>query len=250
MLKLTTSLILTLLSLTTLSQNKMRSIDQLINKTDPGWPLVQGWIAEAKNKVEVLPCDTIQSKEALFKTQVTTRSPMGAIIYSTGGILIDGGWIRILGSGHSKLNRTLPDWNKGKSFKEFGKAPAFLLIADDAAGGFFAINGGGLGSDAGKVYYLAPDNIEWEPLNFTYTEFLLFCFSGDLADFYKELRWSDWKTEVAKLDGNMTFNFFPYLWTKEGKDINKVSRRAIPVDEQFKFTIDMRRQLGLTKNGL
>lgn len=245
-----TTLILTLTTLTLSAQNKMRPLDQLINKTEPGWTLVQEWISKAKNKVEVLPVDTVKAKDALFKTQVTTRSPMGAIVYSSGGLLVDDGWIRILGSGHDRLNRTLPDWNKGKSFKEFGEAPAYLLVADDAAGGFFAVNGGGLGNDAGKVYYLSPDNLEWEPLALSYTEFLNFCFNGDLADFYKELRWSDWKADVAKLDGNKAFNFFSYLWTKEGKDINKVSRKTISVEEQFGFTLDMRKQLGLTKNGL
>ena len=40
---------------------------------------------------------------ALYKTQVTTRSPMGAIIYETMNILIDNGWIRILGSGNEKI---------------------------------------------------------------------------------------------------------------------------------------------------
>ena len=248
--KFLTVFIFSFFTLTTFAQNNMRPLDQLINKTEPGWSLVQEWISKAKNLVEVLPCDTTKAKDALYKTQVTTRSPMGAIIYSTGGLLVDGGWIRILGSGNTKLNRTLPDWNKGKSFKQFGEQPSFLLVADDAAGGFFAVNGGTFGSDAGKVYYLSPDNIEWEPLDLSYTEFLNFCFNGDLTDFYKELRWNGWKIEVAKLDGNMTYNFFPYLWTKEGKDINKVSRKPIPVEEQFSFTLDMRKQLGLTKNGL
>jgi hypothetical protein len=248
--KVITAFILCLLTLTTFSQNRMRPLDQLINKTEPGWTLVQEWISKATNKVEVLPVDTVKAKDALFKTQVTTRSPMGAIVYSSGGLLVDGGWIRILGSGHDRLNRTLPDWNKGKSFKEFGEAPAYLLVADDAAGGFFAVNGGGLGSDAGKVYYLSPDNLEWEPLELSYTEFLNFCFNGDLHDFYKELRWADWKADVTKLDGNKAYNFFPYLWTMEGKDINKVSRKPVSVEEQFSFTLDMRKQLGLTKNGL
>lgn len=248
--KVITAFILFLLTLTTFAQNKMRPLDQLINKTEPGWTLVLDWMGKAKNKVEVLPVDSVKAKDALFKTQVTTRSPMGAIVYSSGGLLIEGGWIRILGSGHDRLNRTLPDWNKGKSFKEFGEAPAYLLVADDAAGGFFAVNGGGLGSDVGKVYYLSPNNLEWEPLELSYTEFLNFCFNGDLSDFYKELRWTDWKADVAKLDGNKAYNFFPYLWTKEGKEINKVSRNPISVEEQFGFTLDMRKQLGLTKNGL
>jgi hypothetical protein len=241
-----TSFILSLLTLTAFSQNKMRPLDQLVNTSEPGWALVQEWIDKAKNKVEVLPADTARAKDALFKTQVTTRSPMGAIIYSTGGLLVDNGWLRILGSGSPKLNRALPDWNKGKSFKEFGEQPPFLLVADDAAGGFFAINGGAFGKDAGKIYYLSPDNLEWEQLDFTYTEFLHFCFSGNLAEFYKGLRWKGWKTEVADLDGNKVYSFYPYLWTKEGKDINKVSRKPIPVEEQFKFNLEMRRQLGGT----
>ena len=110
--------LLTLTSLTTLAQNKMRPVEELINTADPGWTLVKNWIDSARNKVEILAVDSIKGKEALFKTQVTTRSPMGAIIYMTGGLLVDDGWIRILGSGNSKLNRSLPDWNKGKSFRE------------------------------------------------------------------------------------------------------------------------------------
>lgn len=67
-----------------------------------------------KNEIEILPKDSIQADSALFRTQVTTRSPMGAIIYETGGILVDNGWIRILGSGSEKLKRNFPEWNKGK----------------------------------------------------------------------------------------------------------------------------------------
>jgi hypothetical protein len=238
-------LALSFCSLTATSQNKMRSIDELINKTEPGWTLVQQWIDSSKNKVEILSCDTLKAKDALYKTQVTTRSPMGAIIYSSGGLLIDNGWLRILGSGNTKLNRTLPDWNKGKSFKDFGDRPSFLLVADDVVGGFFAINGGQFGNDAGKIYYLAPDNLEWESLDMTYTDFLNFCFNGDLAKFYENLRWTNWKDEVSKLYGDKVYNFYPFLWTKEGKDINKVSRKAISIEEQYSFNMSTRIQLGL-----
>lgn len=247
MLKLLSTLLFLISTFSCFAQNKMRPIEDLINTTDPGWVFVQEWISAAKNKVEVLPCDTSKAKNALYKTQVTTRSPMGAIIYSSGGLLIDNGWIRILGSGSDKLNRSLPDWNKGKSFTNFGEAPTFILIADDAAGGFFAVNGGALGKDLGKVYYQSPDNLEWEPLEMTYTGFLLFCFNNDLNKFYRNLRWTNWEKEVSKLDGNNVYNFYPFLWTKEGKDINKNSRKEIPVQEQYDFNISMRKQLGLEK---
>ncbi len=223
----------------------MKPVEELINKTDPGWPLVEEWINAATNKVEVLPVDTVQAKDALHKIQVTTRSPMGAIVYQTGGLLIDNGWIRILGSGSAKLNRSLPGWNKGKTFKEYGDAPAYLLVADDAVGGYFLLNGGGLGPDAGKIYYFSPDNLEYEPLDISYTEFLHFCFNNDLDDFYKGMRWENWREEVAVLDGNKVFSFYPFLWTEEGKDIHKNVRKAIPVEEQYNLNLDFRKQLGI-----
>lgn len=225
----------------------MRPVEELINKTDPGWKFVEQWIKAAKNKVEILAVDTAKAKDALYKTQVTTRSPMGAVIYMTGGLLVDDGWIRILGSGNARLNRTLPDWNKGKAFNEFGEAAPYLLIADDAVGGFFLLNGGVLGKDVGKVYYFAPDNLEFEAMDLSYTEFLLFCFDNDLDKFYKGNRWKNWREEVKKLDGNLVYNFVPFLWTKEGKDINKNKRKEVPVEEQFSLNLDMRKQLGLDK---
>ncbi|MEM7344538.1 MAG: DUF2625 family protein, partial [Chloroflexota bacterium] len=77
----------------------MRPLTELINTSEPGIQLVQNWISDAENPVEVLPRDKKRAEQELYQAQVTTRSPMGAIIYETGGVLIDGGWIRILGSG-------------------------------------------------------------------------------------------------------------------------------------------------------
>jgi hypothetical protein len=239
------SLLFTFYSLATFSQTKMRSVEELINNQEPAWAFVKDWIDSAKNKVEILAVDTAKAKDALYKTQVTTRSPMGAIVYMTGGLLIDDGWIRILGSGNEKLDRTLPGWNKGKSFTEFGEPPAFLLIADDVLGGFFMLNGGSLGKDLGKVYYFSPDNLKYEPLGLTYTEFLEFCFNNDLNKFYKGYRWPNWKEDVSKLGADKVYNFYPPLWSKEGKDLNKNVRAAVPVEEQYIFNINLRKQSGI-----
>lgn len=238
---------LILASLAAKAQNKMQAINELINTTDPGWPIVKDWIESAKNKVEVLTADSVKAKDALFKIQVTTRSPMGSVVYMTGGILVDDGWIRILGSGNPKLNRSVPDWNKGKSLVKFGEASPFLLIADDAVGGFYLLNGGGLGKDLGKVYYFSPENLTYEPLGITYSNFLQFCFNSNLDKFYKGLRWTNWKNEVSKLAGDKVFSFYPYLWTREGKNIKKNTRNIVPIEEQYNLNCDMRKQLGLDK---
>lgn len=233
--KLLFTLLLTLSGLVGTGQIKMRRLDELLDKNDSGWPLIQQWIKEAKNQVNVFPCDTLRAKDALYKSQVSTHSIMGAIIYHTGGIFIDNGWIRILGSGSEKLNRPLMDWNKGKTFQEIGDVPSFLLIADDAAGGFYALNGGRLGEDLGKVYYLPPDNLEWDALHLSYTDFLLFCLNGDLNKFFKGLRWKNWISDVSNLDGNMTYSFYPYLWTIEGKDVNKNNKSVVPIEEVYQL---------------
>jgi hypothetical protein len=246
--KLLTVFGLVIFTFGTFGQNKMRSVNELINHSESSWDFVSEWIRNAKNPVEVLSCDSLQAKDALFKIQVTTRSPMGAIVFSTGGILIEHGWIRILGSGNSRLNRSLPDWNKGKSFNEFGESMSFLLIADDALGGFFAINAGKLSAgNIGKVYYLAPESLEWESLDQTYTDFLNLCFNGDLDLFYQGLRWETWKKDVSTLDGNQVFSFFPFLWTKEGKDIVLSSRKEVPVEEHYLFVCSGRQETAGTR---
>lgn len=222
----------------------MKPVSELINKEEPGWPLVQQWLDGATNEVTILTCDSAKAEEALYQTQVSTRSPMGAVIHTTGGMLIDHGWIRVLGSGSPKLNRTLPAWNLGKSMNTYEERPGFLLVADDAIGGLFALNGGALGPDGGKLYYLAPDTLEWEDTDLSYSEFIHFCLYGNLNEFYEGFRWKGWEKEVGILDGNEAFSFYPFLWSKEGQeDINKNTRKKISIEASYKLTMDTRKQL-------
>jgi hypothetical protein len=224
-------------------ENQMRPIEALINSKDPAWPLVTEWIGTAKNKVEVLAKDASKADSALYWAQVSTKSTMGAIIYETGGILVDNGWIRLLGSGSERMKRSLPDWNKGKSFNEYGQAPPFLLVADDAIGGFFALNGGYFGEkDLGMIYYFSPDNLQWEPLEMGYSDFVFWAFTGNLEKFYKGLRWKKWKEEVEKMGADKAVNFYPFLWTKYD-DLEDLSRRPVPVEEIWGVQMDVKKQL-------
>jgi hypothetical protein len=61
----------------------MKPFDELLNTQDPGWAVVKGWLRDATNHVEVLPPVEANRELALVAIQVTTRSPMGAIIYET-----------------------------------------------------------------------------------------------------------------------------------------------------------------------
>ncbi|GAA4239237.1 DUF2625 domain-containing protein [Postechiella marina] len=221
----------------------MKELTELINLNEPGWDLVNEWLSEATNEYEILPKNDKRAERELINTQVTTRSPMGAIIYETGGILISNGWLRILGSGSEKLDRGLSEWNKGKTFENYGEQPSHLLIADDIIGGYFAINAGGIGTEIGKIYYLPQDTLEWECLDIGYSDFLYWTLTGDLYKFYELFRWENWERDIQKVNGNQVFSFVPFLWTKEGKDIEKVDRKLVPIEENYSLTLELKRQL-------
>jgi uncharacterized protein DUF2625 len=213
----------------------MRTLESLIDDDEPAIKLVKSWLVRAENPYELLP-PSPRREECLFQTQVTTRSPMGAMIYESGGLLVDQGWLRFLGSGHPSLPRDLPSWNQVK-----GDA-RFLLVADDVLGGFFALNGGELGPDPGNVYYLPYDGLEWEPLDIGYSQFLEWSLSAGLTKFYGKDRWKGWEEEVAQLGGDESFSFYPFLWTNEGS-IATSRRAVVPVQEAFEVKMEFWRQL-------
>lgn len=213
----------------------MKTLADLINTNEPAITLIRDWAASAENRCEILPPSSDRAA-VLLEVQVTTHSTMGAVAYETGGILVDHGWLRFLGSGHPRLPRTLPGWNRDRS-------SGFYLVADDAAGGFFALNGGTLGEDMGNVYYWSPDCLEWESLEIGYTDFLKWSLTSKLGDFYDDLRWTTWKEDTAELPGDRCFSFYPFLWTNEGS-VEGSHRGTVPVHEAFYLKCDLLRQLG------
>ena len=216
----------------------VRSLHETFAADQPAWPVVQSWIQAAKNQVEVLAPDEAQKDQILLDTQVTLRSPMGAIVYHTGGLLVDHGWLRFLGSGNPKLSRSLPAWNRGRSSDEGGNSRGFWLVADDVIGGFFALNGGAFAGPKTEVFYFAPDTLHWEPLTgMGYTEFLNWSFNSDLNKFYESGGWSGWQSEISSLSGDEALSIYPPPFTKEGKDLEKCSRRPCPVEEIYSLNV-------------
>jgi hypothetical protein len=212
----------------------MRTLQDLINIDEPALRLIREWAAEAVRAVELLAPST-DREDALLRTQDTTGSPLGAIVYETGGILVDSGWLRVLGSGHPRLTRTLPGWNDGR-------ADGFYLVADDAVGGFFAINGGAFGPHTKSLYYFAPDRLVWEPLERGFSQFLVWAVTGGLDQFYESIRWPGWQSDVAALHGDRCFFFSPPLFTEPGCGGRR--RGEVPVHESWDVQMAFREQLG------
>lgn len=215
------------------------TLEALLDAQSPAWPEVQGWIADSPRTVEVLPRDPARAERTLLALDVSTRFTLGALAWETGGLLVDEGWLRILGSGSERMPGSLLTWNGLGGEPKVAATGGSLIVAHDAVGGVFALDGGGLGTGDGGAFYFAPDSLEWEELGQGYTQLLHFFFTGDLGGFYESLRWRGWQKDMAALQPDQAFSLQPPPWTAEGKDVGKVSRRAVPAVEQFRMELEL-----------
>jgi hypothetical protein len=78
----------------------VRPIEELVNVDEPAWPELLAELEAAPVPIEILPIDGDAGREALYRLQVTARSRLGAMALHTGGLLVEGGWLRVLGGGH------------------------------------------------------------------------------------------------------------------------------------------------------
>src|SRR4026207_1378938 len=212
-----------------------RKLEELIVTQEPAIDLLRKLVNDAEVPCALLPPGPEREK-ALLYIQVTTHSTLGAFAYDTGGLLIDDGWLRLLGSGHEKLPRSLHEWNSPRT------DGAFYLVGDDLAGGFFAINGGAFGEDLGSVYYWPPDDLEWQSLHAGHTQVVAAFFTEYFEEFYKDLRWSTWREDVENLSSDRSYFFFPFLWTKQGS-LEGSNRSTVPVSELWSLKVVTVRQL-------
>lgn len=134
----------------------------------------------------------------------------------------------MLGSGcgdAGRMRRSIMSWNKDLGTRDF------TTIADDAIGGLFALNQGGLPSPVGVVCYFAVDTMDWESTDKSYAEWLTWALDGDLSLFYEGSRWSHWEGETSKISGDEGLLLFPPLHTEQGKDVERSKKSRVPIYE-------------------
>lgn len=207
------------------------------------WPDLADAIGQAEPTVRILPVDAEAGRRVLGRLGVTEQSTLGALAARTGGLVLDHGWMRILGGG----SRELPDIATASSLGD--GVPPHLIVGFDVLGGRFAIDGGGLGVKAGEVCYWGPDTLRWTGIGSGHTAFVLGALSGDLAEFYADLRWAGWEAETANIGLDQGISIFPPPFTAEGRDIGAASRRAISYRELLDYYADRAGQLDGIDNG-
>jgi hypothetical protein len=189
---------------------------------DDALPMIRGWVSAAPREVRVLPVEPAAGRHTLEALQVSTHSTLGAVAYHTGGILVDHGWLRVLGAGGPALPRSLDGWNDSNGVQ---RCDLGLLVADDVLGGFFAWF-----REPCTVHYLPPDTLEWEDSELGYSDWLAWSLSDRLQGFYRNFRWDGWVEELASLGCGVGLSVYPPLFAK-GPPIGERSRKAVPVEE-------------------
>lgn len=203
----------------------IRSVVDLTQVEEPAWPTLARMFQ--RPGVEVLaPPDW--APEVLYRLQVTTRSTLGALALHTGGVLVDHGWLRLLGGGAYGL-ADLATVNGLGAPEETSLAPQRLVVAFDVLGGTFAINGGGLPGPLGDVHYFAPDTLEWHGLGFGQGAFTEWAVTGGLGEYVADLRWRGWERDVEELPPDMGLSIYPPLWS-DSTPGHEVERHAVPLE--------------------
>lgn len=170
------------------------------------WPVVARAIAQAPYPVEVQPVDGARAAACLARLGVTVRSWLGAVIAESGGLLIDHGWLRVLGGGSADLpDVATANGLPAASITRFG-------VGFDVLGGQFALTARG-------IEYLGPGALAWEWLGVDYAAWLAGMLSGGTDELYAALRWDGWQAEVAAVS----------------VDHGLLAGRTVPVGELFEY---------------
>ncbi|AYF27853.1 hypothetical protein CSH63_10465 [Micromonospora tulbaghiae] len=198
------------------------------------WSEISALVAAAPYPVEVLPADSQQAAACLAALEITTRSWLGAVVANSGGLVIDHGWLRVLGGGRDGLPGVAAEMVPGA-----GR----LVVAFDVMGGQFAW----LQAEPAvrpTVHYFGPEDLAWQDLELGYGDWLEAMLTGALTGFYEGLRWPGWEAEVAGVALDQGISAWPPPWTREGKDLSAVSRKPILLAELVSVHQDAARQLG------
>ena len=173
-------------------------------------------IKQSKKAVAVLPSED-SIKDAVRNTyKINSKSLLAVLLEHTGGIIIDH-WIRLYGTGEVNFisrNSLCPFDN--------------IRIGEDILGG--------------NIGYFAPDCLELEDMEISFSQFLYWCLHGDTVTFYKDYFWKGWQKDVLNIKNDEGAAFYPFLWAKADSFESRI-REIVPIDEIIRLEFDFLKQL-------
>ena len=191
----------------------------------------------AASALNLVVCPPREDSSTAATLGLGTSSYLGALARNTSGVIVDDGWLRLLGG--SSTPEGLPGLDQASS-----GTTGLLVIAYDVLGGVFALDGGALGTGDGSVHHFSVDSLCWEDLELGHAAFVTRMLAGATASFYESLRWPGWQDDIATLQPRRGLSLYPHPFTAEGKDVGSASKRAVPMAELLAMHNDVAIQLG------
>jgi hypothetical protein len=213
----------------------MRTVEELTATSDPAWPGLETELL-SNPAIVILPISAAAGRDCLYRLQVTSRSRLGALALHTGGLLVDDGWLRVLGGGG---NGGLPSLAEINGLPGDEQPPSALVVGYDVLGRRFEVNGPNPPAmdrpgTVGEVCYFGPDTLDWAGLGVGHGAWLSWIAAGGTGEFYQSLRWPGWREEIRALPVSHGITVYPFLWSREAQqDLAGTTRRPAPMQELF-----------------
>lgn len=199
------------------------------------WDEVLGILNDSKKQIHIYKGTETVGKAEIDSIGVSINSVLGAIILYTAGICIDN-WIRVIGQNCAEHNGIF-QYNSDQINKKHNVMEGMLIVAQDIVGGIFAINVTRFNEYRKKVWYFAPDTLEWECLNINYAEFIAWAACGNTDEFYSGMRWETWVADCKNISFDKAFLIYPFLWSAEC-DLSAATKKVVPFIELKEMNMD------------
>jgi hypothetical protein len=176
--------------------------------------------------------------------EIARNSVLGVVVLYTEGIYIDN-WIRVIGQ-RGKHHNGIIEYNSEQMNGNSDFLRGTVVVAQDIVGGIFAINKSRFSEGQKKIWYFAPDTLEWECLDMNYAEYMAWLLQGDTDMFYDSMRWKGWEKDCKDVGFDKSFLIYPFLWSKEC-DLSTATKKIVPYTELININFDYAKKWTLSQ---
>lgn len=157
--------------------------------------------------MQVLPADPERGRDCLARLEGSDRSWLGAVTLNSGGLVVDHGWLRVLGSGTDLLPDVVSQSKAGAGLGSHRLRRARRAFV------------WGVSTPGARptIHYFGPDTLDYFDLEEGYADWLYAMLSGAMTEFYLDLRWDGWQEEVAATPLDQGIHVWPppFRWVAD-----------------------------------
>ena len=204
------------------------------------WNEVLGMFNNSNKQIHIYEGSETVGKIEIENMGIGINSVLGVIVLYTAGICIDN-WIRVIGQKCNEHNGIL-QYNSEQMNEDSAAMKGMLIVAQDVVGGIFAVNISKYSESINKVWYFAPDTLEWECLDMNYAEFIAWAAKGNTDEFYNSMRWETWEEDCKNMNFDEACLIYPFLWAKEC-DVSTATKKVVPFMELMGINMEYVKEL-------